>query len=204
MSGGVYTGLAGLTKGGLNAATRALAIEYAEKRIRFNAVAPGVIRTPMHAEENLQFFGKYHPLGRIGEASEVIMPSPSWKAPNSLQAKSSTWTAASTPAVKRPSASRGRVTSVARYHAIAAKAFSMVLMVADMPPFSEGIKQMNTAHVTDYFKALANKDAQGIVAHLSDDIVLHGPIFPEPTLGKEAVVQILSGFLATIDALEST
>ncbi|OWY34776.1 nuclear transport factor 2 family protein [Herbaspirillum aquaticum] len=61
---------------------------------------------------------------------------------------------------------------------------------------------MNTAHVTDYFKALANKDAQGIVAHLSDDIVLHGPIFPEPTLGKEAVVQILSGFLATIDALE--
>jgi ketosteroid isomerase-like protein len=78
----------------------------------------------------------------------------------------------------------------------------MVLMVADMPPFSEGIKQMNTAHVTDYFKALANKDAQGIVAHLSDDIVLHGPIFPEPTLGKEAVVQILSGFLATIDALE--
>jgi short-subunit dehydrogenase len=71
MSGGVYTGLAGLTKGGLNAATRALAIEYAEKRIRFNAVAPGVIRTPMHAEENLQFFGKYHPLGRIGEASEV-------------------------------------------------------------------------------------------------------------------------------------
>ena len=71
MSGGVYTGLAGLTKGGLNAATRALAIEYAEKRIRFNAVAPGVIKTPMHAEENLKFFGKYHPLGRIGEAGEV-------------------------------------------------------------------------------------------------------------------------------------
>ncbi|MYM66013.1 SDR family oxidoreductase [Pseudoduganella sp. FT55W] len=71
MSGGVYTGLAGLTKGGLNAATRALAIEYADRRIRFNAVAPGVIRTPMHAEENLQFFGKYHPLGRVGDASEV-------------------------------------------------------------------------------------------------------------------------------------
>jgi NAD(P)-dependent dehydrogenase (short-subunit alcohol dehydrogenase family) len=71
MSGGVYTGLAGLTKGGLNAATRALAIEYAEKNIRFNAVAPGVIKTPMHAEENLKFLGKYHPLGRIGEPSEV-------------------------------------------------------------------------------------------------------------------------------------
>ncbi|NYE63928.1 NAD(P)-dependent dehydrogenase (short-subunit alcohol dehydrogenase family) [Duganella sp. 1224] len=71
MSGGVYTGLAGLTKGGLNAATRALAIEYADRRIRVNAVAPGVIKTPMHAEENLKFFGQYHPLGRIGEASEV-------------------------------------------------------------------------------------------------------------------------------------
>lgn len=71
MSGGVYTGLAALTKGGLNAATRALAIEYADRRIRFNAVAPGVIRTPMHAEENLPFFGKYHPLGRIGDAGEV-------------------------------------------------------------------------------------------------------------------------------------
>jgi NAD(P)-dependent dehydrogenase (short-subunit alcohol dehydrogenase family) len=71
MSGGVYTGLAGLTKGGLNAATRALAIEFAEKRIRFNAVAPGVIETPMHAAEHIEFFGKYHPLGRTGAATEV-------------------------------------------------------------------------------------------------------------------------------------
>lgn len=71
MSGGVYTGLSGLTKGGLNAATRALAIEYAEKHIRFNAVAPGVIETPMHDKDMLKFFGKYHPLGRIGQASEI-------------------------------------------------------------------------------------------------------------------------------------
>lgn len=71
MSGGVYTGLAGLTKGGLNAATRALAIEYAGKRIRFNAVAPGVIETPMHDKDMLKFFGQYHPLGRIGKPSEV-------------------------------------------------------------------------------------------------------------------------------------
>lgn len=71
MSGGVYTGLAALTKGGLSAATRSLAIEYAEKRIRFNAVAPGVIETPMHDKQLLKFFGEYHPLGRIGQASEV-------------------------------------------------------------------------------------------------------------------------------------
>lgn len=71
MSGGVYTGLAALTKGGLNAATRALAIEYAKKGIRVNAVAPGVTRTPMHAEEYYDFLGTFHPLGRIGEPSEV-------------------------------------------------------------------------------------------------------------------------------------
>jgi len=61
---------------------------------------------------------------------------------------------------------------------------------------------MNTTHVADYFKALSNKDAQGIIPHLSENIVLHGPIFPEPTVGKDAVVQILTGFLATIDSLE--
>ncbi len=61
---------------------------------------------------------------------------------------------------------------------------------------------MHTTHVADYFKALANKDTNGIIPHLSEDIVLHGPIFPDPTVGKEAVVQILGGFLATIDSLE--
>ncbi|NYE63927.1 hypothetical protein FHW58_005161 [Duganella sp. 1224] len=61
---------------------------------------------------------------------------------------------------------------------------------------------MNTTHVTDYFNALRNKDTQGIIPHLADNIVLHGPIFPEPTEGKEAVVQILAGFLATIDTLD--
>ena len=68
---GAYSGLAALTKGGLNAATRALAIEYAEKRIRFNAVAPGATRTPMQAGKDHAMLGKFHPLGRIGEASEV-------------------------------------------------------------------------------------------------------------------------------------
>jgi len=61
---------------------------------------------------------------------------------------------------------------------------------------------MTTTYVSDYFNALSNKDTQGIIAHLADDIVLLGPIFPEPTVGKEAVVQVLSGFLATIDTLQ--
>ena len=68
---GAYSGLAALTKGGLNAATRALAIEYAEKRIRFNAVAPGATSTPMQAGKDHAMLGRFHPLGRIGEASEV-------------------------------------------------------------------------------------------------------------------------------------
>jgi NAD(P)-dependent dehydrogenase (short-subunit alcohol dehydrogenase family) len=68
---GAHTALAALTKGGLNAATRALAIEYAKKGIRVNAVAPGVTNTPMHPVEFHQMLGGFHPLGRIGEANEV-------------------------------------------------------------------------------------------------------------------------------------
>lgn len=68
---GVPSGLAGLTKGGLDAITRSLAIEYAEKGIRVNAVAPGIIKTPMHAVETHDFLDKLHPLGRMGEAQEV-------------------------------------------------------------------------------------------------------------------------------------
>src|ERR1700730_13645525 len=52
---GVYSVLAALTKGGLNAATKSLAIEYAKKGIRVNAVAPGVIKSPMHAPETHEF-----------------------------------------------------------------------------------------------------------------------------------------------------
>jgi hypothetical protein len=61
---------------------------------------------------------------------------------------------------------------------------------------------MGADHVEDYFKALSAKDSLGIVPHLSEGIVLLGPIFPEPTEGKDAVVQVLSGFLRTIDSLD--
>ena len=64
--------LAALTKGGLNAVTRSLAIEYADKGVRVNAVAPGVIKTPMHAAETHEFLAGLHPMGRMGEIQEVV------------------------------------------------------------------------------------------------------------------------------------
>jgi NAD(P)-dependent dehydrogenase (short-subunit alcohol dehydrogenase family) len=68
---GRYSVLAALTKGGLNAATKSLAIEYARKGIRVNAVAPGIIKTPMHAPETHEALGAFHPLGRMGETSDI-------------------------------------------------------------------------------------------------------------------------------------
>jgi NAD(P)-dependent dehydrogenase (short-subunit alcohol dehydrogenase family) len=69
---GVPSALASLTKGGLDAVTRSLAIEYADKGIRVNAVAPGVIKTPMHAPETHAFLAGLHPLGRMGEVREIV------------------------------------------------------------------------------------------------------------------------------------
>ena len=68
----VPSALASLTKGGLNAVTKALAIEYAGRGIRVNAVALGVIRTPMHPPETYDALGTLHPLGRIGEIEDVV------------------------------------------------------------------------------------------------------------------------------------
>ena len=64
--------LTAITKGGINAVTRTLAIEYADKGIRVNAVAPGAIRTPMHASETHAFLATLHPMGRIGEIQEIV------------------------------------------------------------------------------------------------------------------------------------
>ncbi|MBR0777790.1 SDR family oxidoreductase [Bradyrhizobium diazoefficiens] len=64
--------LASLTKGGLNAATRSLAIEYAKKGIRVNAVSPGAIKTPLHGPETHEFLANLHPVGRMGEIRDIV------------------------------------------------------------------------------------------------------------------------------------
>jgi NAD(P)-dependent dehydrogenase (short-subunit alcohol dehydrogenase family) len=64
--------LASLTKGGLNAATKSLAIEYARRGIRANAVALGIIKTPMHPVETHAQLGALHPVGHMGETSDVV------------------------------------------------------------------------------------------------------------------------------------
>ena len=69
---GVPSALASLTKGGLDAATRSLAIEYAKRGIRVNAVSPGIIKTPMHPVETHDALGALHPLGHMGEISDIV------------------------------------------------------------------------------------------------------------------------------------
>ena len=65
--------LTSLTKGGLDAVTRSLAIEYAARGVRVNAVSLGVIRTRMHADPtSWEGLAATHPLGRIGEISDVV------------------------------------------------------------------------------------------------------------------------------------
>ena len=64
--------LAALTKGGLVAATRSLAIEYASHGVRLNAVALGVIKTPVHDPASYEGMAALHPLGRLGEISDVV------------------------------------------------------------------------------------------------------------------------------------
>jgi NAD(P)-dependent dehydrogenase (short-subunit alcohol dehydrogenase family) len=68
----VPSALASLTKGGLNAVTKALAIEYAGRGIRANAVALGVIRTPMHDPASYDALAKLHPVGRLGEIDDIV------------------------------------------------------------------------------------------------------------------------------------
>ena len=64
--------LAALTKGGLNAATKSLAIEYAKRGIRVNAVSPGTIKSPMHPVETYAQLAALHPVGRLGEISDIV------------------------------------------------------------------------------------------------------------------------------------
>jgi NAD(P)-dependent dehydrogenase (short-subunit alcohol dehydrogenase family) len=64
--------LASLTKGALNAATKSLAVECAKSGVRVNAVSPGIIKTPMHPSEAHPALAALHPVGRMGEISDIV------------------------------------------------------------------------------------------------------------------------------------
>ena len=72
-SSGAASVLTALTKGGLASATRSLAIEYASRGIRVNAVSPGIIQTPVHPPESYASLGpRMPPIGRVGQVSDIV------------------------------------------------------------------------------------------------------------------------------------
>jgi len=68
---GVPSALPILIKGGIEAATRSLAIEYAGRGIRVNTIAAGAIDTPMHPKENHEFLKRLSPANRLGSTDEI-------------------------------------------------------------------------------------------------------------------------------------
>lgn len=68
----VPSALASLTKGGLNAATRALAVENASRRIRVNAVALGSIKTPMHDPASYDALASLNPMRQLGDIDDAV------------------------------------------------------------------------------------------------------------------------------------
>ncbi|HEX9606232.1 MAG TPA: SDR family oxidoreductase [Gemmatimonadaceae bacterium] len=69
---GVNAAVPMITKGGLNAVIQSLAIEYAKEGIRFNAVAPGIVDTPMHTDDPKEFLRTLQPMGKIASVNDVI------------------------------------------------------------------------------------------------------------------------------------
>jgi NAD(P)-dependent dehydrogenase (short-subunit alcohol dehydrogenase family) len=69
---GVTSSVPMITKGGLEAVTRSLASEYAKEHIRFNAVAPGMVDTPMHANDPKDFLKSLSPMGTISSVEEIV------------------------------------------------------------------------------------------------------------------------------------
>ena len=69
---GCTASLVNLTKGGLQSVTGALAIEFAREGIRFNAISPGVVDTPMHKVEAHEFLKQLSPFHRLAEVAEVV------------------------------------------------------------------------------------------------------------------------------------
>jgi NAD(P)-dependent dehydrogenase (short-subunit alcohol dehydrogenase family) len=69
---GVNASVSMITKGGLNTVTRQLAIEYAKEGIRFNAVAPGVVDTPLHNNDPKDFLKTLQPMGKIASVKDIV------------------------------------------------------------------------------------------------------------------------------------
>ncbi len=69
---GVNASVSMITKGGLNTVTRSLAIEYAKEGIRFNAVAPGVVDTPLHKNDPKDSLRTLQPMGKIVEVEDIV------------------------------------------------------------------------------------------------------------------------------------
>ena len=69
---GITASVPMITKGGLEAVTLSLASEYAREKIRFNAVAPGVVDTPMHRDNPKEFLKTLSPMGTISEVKDVV------------------------------------------------------------------------------------------------------------------------------------
>jgi NAD(P)-dependent dehydrogenase (short-subunit alcohol dehydrogenase family) len=69
---GINASVSMITKGGLNTVTRSLAIEYAREGIRFNAVAPGVVDTPLHKNDPKDSFKERQPMGKVVEVKDIV------------------------------------------------------------------------------------------------------------------------------------
>jgi len=69
---GINASVSMITKGGLNSVTRSLAIEYAKEGIRFNAVAPGTVDTPLHKDDPKDFLKTFQPMGKIVEVKDIV------------------------------------------------------------------------------------------------------------------------------------
>jgi NAD(P)-dependent dehydrogenase (short-subunit alcohol dehydrogenase family) len=69
---GINASVSMMTKGGLEAVTRSLAMEYAKQGIRVNAVAPGIVATPMHKDDPVDFLKTLQPLGQISEVRDIV------------------------------------------------------------------------------------------------------------------------------------
>ena len=69
---GIAASVPMITKGGLVTITRSLAMEYAKQNIRFNAVAPGVVDTPLHKNNPKDFLRTLSPMGTISDVKDIV------------------------------------------------------------------------------------------------------------------------------------